>query len=94
MSCQTRRLLERKKDAEVNHLAQFGISIQLGRSPQGHSATKAPLRADAHSKCECGATMMTALDFRLHTSGTGVCIPMTRAERGGWRSEMNALGFV
>ena len=49
-----------------------------GYAPEGD---RAPLFPDAYTKCRCGCTCRTELDFRLHTNNSGVCLVMVSGQK-------------
>jgi hypothetical protein len=66
---------------------------KLGQSPDGY-LKREPMRADAFRKCpDCGSTLMVRLDWQLHCDPHGRCIRLSRAEMGGFRDELSAIGL-
>jgi hypothetical protein len=62
--------------------------LRVTENAQATPQQRQPIRADAHAKCRCGATLLQPLDEILHTAGTGVC---SIVRRGAGRDEFNAM---
>lgn len=55
--------------------------LHTDRHETAKEGDRAPLFPDAYTKCRCGCTCRTELDFRLHTNNSGVCLVMVSGQK-------------